>query len=564
MQWYRPWPPDETVVWSLRNNTNYMEAGVLSALEYTADHAAELLHDFWIKGNRSLEKGRTEAPYAWAFPETQRDPGRLAYLINQLRRHHIEVHRLDADWKKGDRSFPAGTWIVRMDQPYRNAAVNFLEKQNFPADEPNPPYDDVAWTFPLVYGVEGSKIDDAGILEAKMTAVSEDVRPEGSVSGRGSLFLMADTGQNAVLQARLLLGDGKVSVAEEAFDAAGKHYPAGSWILQGSRDQVESLAKRTGLSFQATGKAPEVGTHEIDIPRIAVFHTWTSTQDAGWVRYLFDQEKLPYTLINPDDLKQGGLGRRFDVILVPNLWGNFSRMVHGIDPKYGPLAYTTTPRYPSHGIPDGSDDITGGMGLSGLMHLQDFVREGGLLITLANGGTLAVDGGMVRGVRNASQGISSPGSEVTAKVLAPSHPLTYGYETMTSVFRGNGPVFDVDASERERVILQFGTKEVEAANEPRITSIDDQTDQAKAKKSGETKPKEEGPELVQSGFVKGKELLDGKPAVLDEPAGQGRVVIFNFNPLHRYINHSDFRLVYNLLLNWNDLAPRGPGSASAR
>jgi hypothetical protein len=35
-EWYRPLPPYAEVEWSLRNNTNYMQTGVLSALELTA------------------------------------------------------------------------------------------------------------------------------------------------------------------------------------------------------------------------------------------------------------------------------------------------------------------------------------------------------------------------------------------------------------------------------------------------------------------------------------------------------------------------------------------------
>ncbi len=56
-----------------------------------------------------------------------------------------------------------------------------------------------------------------------------------------------------------------------------------------------------------------------------------------------------------------------------------------------------------------------------------------------------------------------------------------------------------------------------------------------------------------SGFVHGEDEVDGKPAILDVPVGKGRVILFAFNPLHRYLNLSDFRFVYNVLLNWNDL-----------
>ena len=59
--------------------------------------------------------------------------------------------------------------------------------------------------------------------------------------------------------------------------------------------------------------------------------------------------------------------------------------------------------------------------------------------------------------------------------------------------------------------------------------------------------------LVLSGYVKEPKKVDGKPAILDVPVEQGRVILFAFNPLHRYLNHSDFRLLYNVVLNWNDL-----------
>ena len=121
VQWYRPWPPGETVRWSLRNNTNYMQAAVLEGLSYAARHREELLGNTWAKAQRALEKGRSEAPYAWVFPPGQRDPARLAHLVNRLRAHRIEVHRSTAAAKWGGTSFPAGSYVVRMDQPFRNA-----------------------------------------------------------------------------------------------------------------------------------------------------------------------------------------------------------------------------------------------------------------------------------------------------------------------------------------------------------------------------------------------------------------------------------------------------------
>jgi hypothetical protein len=564
VQWYRPAPPKKKLRWSLRNNTNYMEAGVLSALEYASLHREEMLLDFWVKGNKALQKGRTEAPYAWIFPPDQRDPARLAYLVNQLRQHRIEVHRLTGEARIGARSWPAGTYVVRLDQPYGTFANNLLEEQKFPADEPNPPYDDVAWTWPLLYGVAGEAVADKKIFDAAMAPVTADVVPAGRIDGAGEVFLLRDTGQTAFLEARVILGTNQVDAAEVAFTAGGVNYPPGSWIVQAPREAVEEVARRTGLSFTAAATAPEVRRHLVDLPRLAVLHNWIDTQDAGWVRYTLERGKIPYTSINDDDLKRGNLAERFDVILFPTTHGGLAELVHGIDPKHGPLAYTKTPEFPSQGIPDGSEDITGGMGFEGLLNLDKFVRGGGVLLALGNAGTLPVEGGIVRATFPVQGSFNTPGSELRAKVVRPEHPIAYGYEGLTGVFRGNGPIFDVPKSDRARIIVQFGTKKPEGEEDEvkdeakkdagiEVEDLDAQGAPAPAAAAKAKPEKKEDARLVLSGFVRGEDAVNGKPAILDLPTGKGRVILYAFDPLHRYLNLADFRFVYNALLNWNDL-----------
>jgi hypothetical protein len=307
---------------------------------------------------------------------------------------------------------------------------------------------------------------------------------------------------------------------------------------------MEEVADKFGLTVTGVDSRPEVAAHPVDLPRIGVYQTWVATQDCGWVRYTLDVNDIPYTLMQDADLKKGNLNRRFDVILFPRTWGDLARIVHGIDPKYGPLAYTKTREFPSHGVPNASDDITGGMGLEGLSNLKEFVEDGGVLVTMASAGTLPVDGGIVRYVTKASVG-RTPGSVVRAKVLRPEHPITYGYDELTTVFRGSGPVFDVDKEDRHLAVVQFGTKVVVEPEE------DGDDDEEKAKDKKDTKAG--GGKLLLSGYVESPEKLDGKPAILDVPTGKGRVIMFSFNPMHRYLNHSDFRYVYNIILNWNDL-----------
>ena len=263
------------------------------------------------------------------------------------------------------------------------------------------------------------------------------------------------------------------------------------------------------------------------------------------MRYTFDQAGIPHTYINDDDIKRGALKKRFDVILMPESYGNLRALVHGIDPKFGPLAYTTTDRFPSHGIPDGSPDITGGIGYAGMSQLQAFLADGGLFVTLGDAGVLPVEGGLTRGVDRLRSGqLFTPGSEVSARFRRRDHPIAYGYTENTSVFRGNGALYAVEDKDDWMVVLQFGTKEPVPYGQEEKKADD-------AQKADVPKP---GP-LCLSGLVKGEEDLAAKPAILDVPVGPGRVVLFAFNSLHRFLNHSDFRLVYNVILNYNDLPP---------
>jgi len=153
-EWYRPMPPPRKFLWSLRNNTNYMESGCLAALDYTAKNAKEMLRDFYRKGYNSWQKGVKGGPYAFAIPADQGDRRRVADMVNLLIQHGIEVGRATAAFKVGEGEFAAGTYIVKLDQPYRGYAVDLLTPQVFPPDATYEPYDDVSWSLPIHYGLE--------------------------------------------------------------------------------------------------------------------------------------------------------------------------------------------------------------------------------------------------------------------------------------------------------------------------------------------------------------------------------------------------------------------------
>jgi hypothetical protein len=551
-RWFRPVPAEERFTWSMRDSVNYTQTGLLAILDYSARQAPEMLRNFYRKGYNSWQRGLAESPHAFVIPDGQADPGRVAKMVNLLLRQGIEVGRATASMEVGGRTFPSRSFVVRLDQPYRNYAVDLLRPQEFPADAEHMPYDDISWALPMHYGVETIAVDDPGVLTIELEAVTEPVRAEGTVDGSGPVYLLRDVGQEAFLAARYRLADFEIEVAEEGFTVGGVGYPAGSWVLPaqaGLAEEVAEVARELGLDFESAATTPSAPRHRVEVPRIGVWVPWADTDSIGWIRYTLDSQGVPYTYLRDEDLRAGELRQSVDVILYGNVDLDLQAQIHGIEPVSGPMAFAATPEFPSLGQPIASDDITGGIGWSGLAALERFVEEGGVLLTLGNGSTLALDGGLIRFVRRSGEtGIVTPGAELRARFLQPRHPLAYGYGETTTVFRANLPVYDLP---RRWVRMAYCTSCLDGPVDMKSVVME---------WGGMPKVRTDGgaairPPIVVSGGGKREDELAGSPAILAVPRGKGTIVAYNFNPMHRDLNHSDHRLLWNGVLNWQYLRP---------
>src|SRR5579863_1374143 len=96
-EWFRPNPPLPRVKWSMRNNVNMQESGILFSMSYTADHAQEFLSNFYLKSKRSVAKARTEGPAAWVITNDGKRPALAAQLANLLQAQGCEVHTLNQE-----------------------------------------------------------------------------------------------------------------------------------------------------------------------------------------------------------------------------------------------------------------------------------------------------------------------------------------------------------------------------------------------------------------------------------------------------------------------------------
>jgi hypothetical protein len=527
-EWYRPLPPYKEVVWSMRNNTNYMQTGVLSALQLTSSFPKVILENFYRKSRNSIESGKKEAPFGYVMPAGQRDMTRVARLVNLLRMQGIEIGRSAAEIRVKEGSFPAGSLVIKRDQPYGRLAKILLEKQEFP--DPNlRTYDDTGWTMGLMSHTEVKEIADKSILDISAQPVDAlDIK--GTVAGgKSTAYAIAHYGSSNMIVLRYRLKDLRVQCVEQPFNDGATEFPAGSFIVRASQsgqdvhERIRTAVEPLGLTAVALAKVPDVPQHELDLPRLAVYSTWGNTQEVGWVRYALDKFEVPFDLIYKERVKKGDLRGAYDVIVVPNQGRSGKGLVYDIEPKSKPIAYTRTDRFKNLGVYGESEDISGGMGIAGVAEFEKFINAGGLVVTLGSASFFPAEFGLTRTVDagRTSPQFYGPGPIVEAEILQAAHPLFYGYSQKTVPVRyANGPLLRVPERDREsQVLMQF---------------------------SG-------GDKSVLSGLMKGANEIRNRPAIVDVPVGGGRVLLFSTNPCYRWQNFGEFNMLFNALLNFNDI-----------
>ena len=552
VEWFRPNPPINGVRWCIRNNINYQQSALLVALNYMARNGHRYLDQFYRKGVRAVERGRAkDGPNAFQIPANQARPVEAANLVNLLRFHGLEVHRAERAFKAGGVDVAAGDYIVRLDQPYGPLVKSYFSKQDYGPDDPRP-YDDTGWTLQYVRNVALRPITDTTVLHAPLTLLTADAKVRGQVTGtRGpAAYLIAPTTETGLMQFRLALNDVRMFASEDTFNMDGRQWGRGTTIIEinASRDlsRLTQAAESLGLTVVGARAAPRVARHELDLPKIALVHSWLNTQNEGWVRYAFDVLGVPYTYLSVQQLKDRELLKRFNVIMFPFVTNNAQSIVNGLPMNGPPIPWRRTAETPNLGGVDSTDDVRPGIGLEGMTALSQWIEAGGVLIT--EGGTSAVftDYGVTRGVDIvAPRQLRASGGIYRAVTKDPRSPIAYGYPDTLAVYFNQTPLFQIDTS-----------TEVPEDQDPGLTAA-----QARARPRVVLSFHQKRDSLRLSGLLVNGEELAGRPAVLDAPVGQGHVVLFAIRPFWRWETQGSFALVFNTILNWNDLNvswPAGP------
>jgi len=581
-EWYRPYPvPPEGVQWSGRSNVNMQQSALLIALNAVAKNREMILENYYVKNRMMIEKGKTRAPHAYVVPARQRRRAEAAELMNYFRRDAVEVHTATAPFTIGTLQVAAGDYIIRLDQPYGGFVNMLLGVQWFPEQNPRP-YDDTGWSFPLLRNLQVHAIDDKGVFEKPMAVATADFRGIGSIEGTGRTLIVDHTTDSTLATFRFANTKVKMSAAEQAFEAAGRRFGPGAFIIPNAdRAALEPQIRELGLAAWATDSPPDVAMHDLDAPRIGYLHSWSSTQDEGWVRMVFDRLKVPYTYFGDNLVRQGNLRARFDVIIYPA--GPVT--VDGGDVPAGgtPQPYKKTDLTPNIGTaPDATDDRRGSLGREGLRALEAFVHEGGVLIAEGPPAAVFPDYRLAPGVvAEQPTGLWAPGSVMKTLLGDRTSPILYGYDqTALGVIYKNGPVLALSSIGGGRgggrgAAPSFQPNLQPMASPSRLTTLDGPPPAVASPaagggrggggRGGITADTTVSPtrvllsypadpnDLLLSGALVGGEFLAGRPALVDVRLGKGHAVLFGLRPFWRNQTSGTHFLVFNAILNWNDL-----------
>ena len=521
--------------WRLKDAVDYVLTFSKSTLHTAAVYREALLFDRYRMARDTITRFQKEPPYAWVIPQNQWDPPVAALMLQRMTMMGIEISKADSDFSLAGTTFPAGTWVIPMQQPFAAYVKSMFEEQKYPdlSEHPSawqgivrpqkfagayiPPYDTAGWTLPYQMGVSVVCADEP--LKVALSSIDKVASPAGAVVGGAAYayLLSAQNNNSFIAVNRILKTGGRVLRARQAFSVAAQSFPPGTWIVVAdsvSRSSMNSVAsdlsiKIDGIASQIVGDAPQVKA-----PRIALYQSWVAGADEGWTRWLFEQYEFPFTVLHDDEVKAGGLGKTFDVLVIPDQ--STDAIVNGHK------AGTMPPSY------------VGGITSDGVRNIKTFVEEGGTLVLLNASSSFAMDHlgvpltDALKQVRAARRGsgfsgqapdaqrapFACPGS-VLKMEFDPKHPVAYGMpEQGAASFSNNSIAFDINPGSQTAVGI---VARYPAGN------------------------------LLLSGFLRGGNYLNNKVSAAETRLGKGKVILLGFPVQKRAQPHGTFKLLFNSL-----------------
>jgi hypothetical protein len=509
--------------WSLSDILRGQRAAAMAALEVAANNREMILRNMHGKASRAITKGDTEPPYAFVVPPDQGDPATAARFLRTLEEMGVEVSRATEPFTADGATYPAGSYVLLMNQTARAFLVSLLSR-TFYRDNvwvrtkdgtPMMNYDFATMTQAEFKGVR--VVEAAEELVGEFEEVDAVELPEGGVDYESEHGHALDPRLNDGFRAvnALLRRNVKVYRALEEVETHDDILPPGAFYVppqKGKAKALREVAEEAHVALHALESEPVFETREVRPLRVAVYQRyWGGNTDEGWTRWLLEQYGFEYSTVRDAEVKEG-LKDRFDVLILPS---DAAPMITGekmeeyFEKRFKGMF--TLPVYPP--------EYRSGIGEEGVAKLREFAEAGGTILALNEASDAAVE--MLKlPLLNVVKDLDAkefhcPGSTIWTDVDA-GHPLAYGMPERALILLRGKLAFAVKpghSNEDYRVVVSY--------------------------------PEER---MMQSGWLIGEEKLARKAALIEARVKEGRVVLYGFAPQARAMTDATFKLFFNALL----------------
>jgi len=475
------------------------------------------------------DRGRGNTPskyYDMLREPAQRDPRGYIITLDQpdfptavkfiqaLQKSGITVHRATAGFTAAGKSYPAGSFVLKMDQAFRAHILDLMEPQDHPNDfqspggPPIPPYDNAGWTLAYQMGVKFDRILDA--FDGPFERVAGMVQvPAGAVSKLNGAagYTFTHTANDSFVAVNRLIKSGH--------DVYWLKDGGGTMFVPARPDTagiLEKVAAGKGVSFQAVARQPAGEALKLKPVRVGLWDRYGGSMPSGWLRFILERFEFPFEVVYPKTLDEADLESRFDVLIFA-------------DGAIGTGRGRAQEEPAESGIPEEFRGMLGRVTASKTVpRLKSFLENGGTILTIGNSVNLAYQLGLP--VKNALMERTSSGAEralgqekyyIPGSVLEASfdtaHPLAWGMAAKGDVFFDNSPVLRL-------------LPEAQVAGVRPVAWF-------------------AGPAPLRSGWAWGQHYLEGGVAVAEAPVGKGKLFLYGPEVTFRSQPHGTFKLLFN-------------------
>jgi Zinc carboxypeptidase len=534
--------------WHLRDSLEYCMTANYAVLDVAARCREQFLYNIYQMGRNAIRLGQEETPSAYVIPmaaawspasgfvpnlldfsTVQPDEPTAAKFVNALIRCGIVVHRAKEPFTADGKTYPAGSFVVKLAQAFRPHIRDMFEPQRHPHDveypggPPIPPYDSAGWTLAMQMAVHFDRVREA--ITAPLEKVEGEAKPAFDVALSRSLevsrqepavggLLRSEANDAFTAIQRVLAAGGKAYRLTQAAQIGGRSYPAGTFFVPEESERLFSVGKRRdlGLSVEDCFSKPDVPMIPLKTPRVGLFDVYGGSIPSGWTRWLFEQFEIPFQILWGAEIDRGNLISKYDVIVLPSgtapAGGGRTRGGAG-ESAPGPAAGAA--------LPKGYEERTR-LTASSREQLRRFMQDGGTVVAVGTASNIGTQLGLpIRNVLTQPRAIPSrefycPGSVLEVNVDT-TQPLAWGMPARAFVFYNNSPAFEItDNSARLQRIAWYG----------------------------DSNP-------LRSGWIHGEQHLFNRAAVVAAEIGKGKLFLLGPEATFRAQSHGTFKLLFNAL-----------------